>query len=151
MEKTWRKRHFTGEKEKKNIRYSQSGVSCLLRHQIAISALCSTPSFSISVGMQACGDVMIGQHGCTGDQCMKLSLIFVGQSRFPLLFFYHHHLEIISQSIKPTVERLSYILHDSSISRGPHLLTISSSPICPTRYVLYNSATAHDNTTFCFF
>ena len=74
--------------------------------------------------MQACGDVMIGQHGCTGDQCMKLSRIFVGQRRFPLLFFYHHHLEIINQSIKPTVERLSYILHDSSISRDPHLLTI---------------------------
>ncbi len=74
--------------------------------------------------MQACDDVMIGQHGCTGDQCMKLSRIFVGQKRFPLLFFfYHHHLEIISQSIKPTVERLSYFLHDSSISRDLHLLT----------------------------
>ena len=36
---------------------------------------------------------------------------------------HYHHLEIISQSIKPTVERLSYILHDSSISRDPHLLT----------------------------
>ena len=76
-----------------------------------------------AVGMQACGDVMIGQHGCTGDQCMKLSRIFVGQRRFPLLFFFYHHLEIINQSIKPTVERLSYILHDSFISRDPHLLT----------------------------
>ncbi len=39
------------------------------------------------------------------------------------------HLEIISQSIKPTVERLSYILHDSSISRDPHLLTYPSSAL----------------------
>ena len=53
---------------------------------------------------------------------------FVGQRRFPLLFLYHHHLEIINQSIKPTVERVSYILHDSSISRDPHLLTISAPP-----------------------
>ena len=75
------------------------------------------------VGMQACGDDMIGQHGCMGDQCMKLSSIFVGQKRFPLLFFFYHHLELNSQSIKPTVERLSYIFHDSSISRDPHLLT----------------------------
>ena len=39
-----------------------------------------------------------------------------------LLVFYRH-LELNSQSIKPTVERLSYIFHDSSISRDPHLLT----------------------------
>ena len=31
----------------------------------------------------------------------------------------------INQSIKPTVERLSYIVHDSFLSRDPHLLTIS--------------------------
>ncbi len=36
---------------------------------------------------------------------------------------------MISQSIKPTVERLSYILHDSSISRDPHLLTVVSSHV----------------------
>ena len=72
------------------------------------------------VGMQGCGDVMIVSMG---DQCMKLSCIFVGQRRFPLLFVFYHHLEIITQSIKSTVERLSYIFHDSSISRDPHLLT----------------------------
>ena len=48
---------------------------------------------------------------------------FVGRRRFPLLFLYHHHRELNSQTIKPTVARLSYILHDSSISRDPHLLT----------------------------
>ena len=68
---------------------------------------------------------MIGQHGCMGDQCMKLSRIFVGQRRFLLLFFFYHHLELNSQSIKPTFEQLSYIFHDSSISRDPHLLTNS--------------------------
>ncbi len=57
---------------------------------------------------------------------MKLSRIFAGQRRFPLLFFFYHHLEIIIQSIKPTVERLSYILHGSSISRDPQLLTLHS-------------------------
>ena len=35
---------------------------------------------------------------------------------------FYHHPEIISQSIKPTVERLSYIFRDSSISRDPQLL-----------------------------
>ena len=55
---------------------------------------------------------------------MKLSRIFVGHKRFPLpFFFYHHQLETINQSIKPTVERLSYILHDSSIGRDPYLVT----------------------------
>ena len=47
--------------------------------------------------------------------------IFVGQRWFPLLFLLHHHrLELNNQSIKPTVERLTYIFHDSSISRDPH-------------------------------
>ena len=46
----------------------------------------------------------------------------VGQRRFPLLFLFYHHLEIISRSIKPTVERLSYIFYDSSIIRDPQLL-----------------------------
>ena len=68
--------------------------------------------------MQACGDVRIGQHGRSVHETIP------HPRRFPLLFFFHHHhLEIISQSIKPTVERLSYILYDSSISRDPHLLT----------------------------
>lgn len=35
----------------------------------------------------------------------------------------HYHLEIIIQSIKPTAKRLSYIIHDSFISRDPHMLT----------------------------
>ena len=56
----------------------------------------------------------------------KARRIFVGQRRFPLLFLlHHHHLELNSQTIKPTVTRLSYILHDSSISRDPHLLILS--------------------------
>ena len=46
-------------------------------------------------------------------------------STFSSCFYYHHHLELNNQSIKPTVERLSYILHDSSISRDHHLLTIT--------------------------
>lgn len=25
---------------------------------------------NINLGMQACGDFMIGQHGCMGDQCI---------------------------------------------------------------------------------
>ena len=38
--------------------------------------------------------------------------------------FYHYHLENkYSQSIKPTVVRLTYIPHDTSISCDPHLLT----------------------------
>ena len=67
---------------------------------------------------------MIGQHGCMGDQCMKLSRIFVGQRRFPLLFFFYHHLELNSQSIKLKAERLSHISHNSFIGRDPHLLTV---------------------------
>ena len=41
----------------------------------------------------------------------------MGQRQFPLLFFFHRHLEIINQSIKPTTTRLSYIFHYYSISR----------------------------------
>ena len=61
---------------------------------------------------------------------MKLSRILwdKGDSHFSSSCFYHH-LEIVSQSIKPTVEQLSYILHDSSISRDPHLLTAASTYI----------------------
>ena len=70
-----------------------------------------------------CRPVVTSWSVSMGDQRMNLSRIFGGQGRFPLLFFLYHHLEIISQSIKPTVERLSYIFHDSSISRDPHLLT----------------------------
>lgn len=51
---------------------------------------------NINLGMQACGDAMIGQHGCIGDQCIKLSRLFVGQRRFSLLLCFHHHLKIIS-------------------------------------------------------
>lgn len=71
-----------------------------------------------------CRHVATSCSGSMGDQCMMLSRIFVGQGRSPrLFFFYHHRLDIISQSSKSTVKRLSYILHDSSISRDPHLLT----------------------------
>ena len=63
-----------------------------------------------------------------GDQCMKLSRIFVGQSRLLFLFLLYHHLEIISQSVKPTIERLSYVFHDSSISRDRHQLTVTTDP-----------------------
>ncbi len=42
--------------------------------------------------------------------------------------FLYHHLEITSQSIKSTVERCSYILHDSSISRDHHLLCKRPAP-----------------------
>ena len=58
--------------------------------------------------------------------CMGESRIFVGQRRFSLLFLFSSYLEIIGESTKPTVERLSYIFHDSSISRDSHLLTINS-------------------------
>ena len=57
-----------------------------------------------------------------GDRCLRLSRIFVKQRWFPFLFLFYHHIEIISQSINPMVERLSYISHDSSISHAPHLL-----------------------------
>lgn len=73
----------------------------------------------VHVGMQAGGDVMINQHGCMDDQCMKLSSIFVGQRRSHFSSRFYHHLELISQSIKPTAERSSYIFHDSSITRDP--------------------------------
>ena len=69
--------------------------------------------------MQACGEVMIGQHGRSVHEAI---LHICGAKAMPTSH-HHHHLEIISQSIKPTVERLSYFLHDSSISRDPHLLT----------------------------
>ncbi len=63
------------------------------------------------------------------DQCMKLwkPAYFVGaQATITSLLVFYHHLEFYSQSIKPTVERLSYTLQDSSISRDPHLLTQTS-------------------------
>lgn len=40
-----------------------------------------------------------------------------------IFLYVSHHLEIISQLIRPTVVRLTYIPHDISISREPHLLT----------------------------
>ena len=71
--------------------------------------------------MQARGDVMIGQHGRSVHEAIPH---ICGAKAIPTSYScHHHHLEINSQSIKPTVERLSYILHDSSISRDPHLLT----------------------------
>ena len=73
----------------------------------------SIPFFA--VGMQACGDVMIGQHGRSVHEAIPH---ICGAKAIPTSYScHHHHLEINSQSIKPTVERLSYILHDSSISR----------------------------------
>ena len=78
-----------------------------------------------------CRPVATSWSVIVGDQCMKLSRIFVGQRRFPLLLFFHHHLELNSQSIKPTVEQLSYIFHDSSISRDPYLLTMGDGELGP--------------------
>ena len=71
--------------------------------------------------MQACGDVMIGHRWRSVHEAIPH---ICGAKAIPtsLLVFYHH-LELNSQSIKPTVERLSYIFHDSSISRDPHLST----------------------------
>ena len=76
-----------------------------------------------TVGIQAGGDVMIGQHG------RSVHDIFVGQRRFPLPFLFYHHLEINNQSIKPTVERLTYFIHNSPIIRGLHLLTNTESSV----------------------
>lgn len=47
----------------------------------------------------------------------------MGQMRFPLLLVFLSSPRNNNQSIKPTVERLSCIFHDSCISRDPHLLT----------------------------
>ncbi len=60
------------------------------------------------VGMQACGDIMIGQHGRSVHEAIP-HLCRATAIPTSLLVFYHH-LEIISQSIQPTVERLSCIL-----------------------------------------
>ncbi len=59
---------------------------------------------------------MIGQHGRSVHEAIVIAYLWGTSSVY-------HHLQIISQSIKPTVERLSHILHESSISRDPHLLT----------------------------
>lgn len=66
----------------------------------------------LSVEMEAGANVMIGQHERSVNEAIP---------RFPLLFLFYHyqHLKKISRLIKPTVELLSYILHDSSISRDP--------------------------------
>lgn len=64
-----------------------------------------------------------------GDQCIKLiNQVFVEQRLFPRLLTFYHHLEFHSQSIKPTVERLSYIFYGSSIGRDLHLLIKSNGP-----------------------
>lgn len=52
----------------------------------------------LEIWMQACGDVMIGQHGCMSNPYMKLSHIFVRQRQFPLLFIFYHHLEFNNQT-----------------------------------------------------
>ena len=71
--------------------------------------------------MQACGDVMIGLHGRSVHEAIPHTC---GAKAIPTSLFHHHYQEIISQSIKPTVKRLSYIFHDFSIRRDPHLLTV---------------------------
>ena len=59
-----------------------------------------------------------------GDQCMKLyPHIFRAKAILTFLLVFYHHLKIKSQSIKPMVEQLSHIFHDSFISRKPHLIT----------------------------
>lgn len=58
----------------------------------------------------------MGRTFC-GEKAILTSLLVLNQ------------LEITNRSIKPTVARLSYVLHDSSISRDPHLLTIMAAPI----------------------
>ncbi len=55
--------------------------------------------------MQACGDVMIGQHWKSVHEAIP----HIYGAKASLLVFIIT-LEIISQSIKPTVERLSYDL-----------------------------------------
>ena len=64
---------------------------------------------------------MIGQHGRSVHEAIPH---ICGAKTISTCFY--HHLELNSQSIKPTVDRLYYIFHDSSISRDPHLLTCSS-------------------------
>ena len=63
---------------------------------------------------------------------MKLSRIFVGQTRFPLLFL------LLSSPRNKIVNQLNQRLcdlltspHDTSISREPHLLTLGSGLGCP--------------------
>ena len=91
-----------------------------MRPDLCCSHFCPQPARPF-VGMQACGDVMIGQHGLSVHEAIPH---ICGAKAIPTSYScHHHHLEINSQSIKPTVERLSYILHESSISRDPHLLT----------------------------
>ena len=65
-------------------------------------------------GMQACGRSV---HEAIPH--------IYGANAIPTFFLFHdyHHLELNNQAIKPTVERLSYILHDTSISRDSHVLT----------------------------
>lgn len=67
-------------------------------------------------------------YGGSAHQAIHTYLWGWGDSLFSS-FFYHHHLEILSQSIEPTVERFSYILRDSYISSEPHLLTLAISSI----------------------
>ena len=75
----------------------------------------------ITAGMQAVGDVMIGQDGPSVHEVVPA--LIVGQMRFPHHSYFILTEKIMSQFIKWTVEWLSYIFHDSSISRDPHLLT----------------------------
>ena len=75
--------------------------------------------------MQACGNVMIGHCGRSVHEAFPH---ICGAKAIPTSFlvYFHHHLELNSQSIKPTLEQLSSIFHDSSISRDPHLLTLGA-------------------------
>lgn len=73
--------------------------------------------------------IMVGQHGW--------SVIPAGKGNGHISFFFCHYLEImtlINHSITPTVARIPYIFHESSISHDPHLLTdsLSASRICGT-------------------
>ena len=50
---------------------------------------------------------------------MKLYRHIYIAKAIPLLFLSYRRLELNNQSIKPTVERVSYIFYDSSIIRWP--------------------------------
>lgn len=74
---------------------------------------------SVVVGMQACHDVMIGQHGWSVHEALPAYLWGKVDSHF--IFSICHHQELNGQWI----ERLSYIFPDFLINCDPHPLTSS--------------------------
>lgn len=101
------------------------GVALLPRQELWLITPTPEAHSETIVGMQSYGDAMTGQnertvHECIPHTCRAKTI----PTSFPCFIMTEKWL--VNQ-IKPTVERLSNIFrdifHDSSISRGPHLLT----------------------------